>query len=84
LSLLAATKSCVWAALSAGGIEKLVLSPPTLLRSVFIAADHDPRGLLAATNAARRWALAGYKVRIAVPPEKGTDFNDMAREGGDV
>lgn len=84
LSLLAATRMCVWAALSAGGIERLILPPPAALRSVVIAADHDARGLQAAENAALRWTIAGYTVRIAVPPGEGTDFNDIAEGPLDV
>ena len=38
----------------------------------------------AAQKAAPRWLAEGRRVRIAIPPEPGSDFNDlllMAREG---
>jgi putative DNA primase/helicase len=66
-----------WAALSAGGIEALNL--PSIVRGVIILADHDAngRGQRAAYAAARRWLAEGRRVRIALPPEPGTDFNDV-------
>jgi putative DNA primase/helicase len=66
-----------WAALSADGIESLVLPPQA--RKVLIAADHDNhgRGERAARTAAQRWLHEGRKVRIALPPTPGADFNDV-------
>lgn len=66
-----------WAALSASGIANLVL-PPTA-RRVVIAADNDANGvgLRAARRAARRWAGEMRRVRIDLPPEPGTDWNDV-------
>jgi putative DNA primase/helicase len=68
-----------WAALSAGGIERLILPPLPLAATVFIAADHDPNGTgeRAARIAAERWIAEGRKVRIALPPVPGTDWNDV-------
>ena len=68
-----------WAALSAGGIERLILPPLPLAATVFIAADNDPNGTgeRAARNAAERWIAEGRKVRIACPPVLGTDWNDV-------
>jgi putative DNA primase/helicase len=65
-----------WAALSASGIEKLVLSSNAT--HVVIAADNDlnGRGQRAAHNAAARWLSEGRRVRIALPPP-GSDFNDV-------
>jgi putative DNA primase/helicase len=68
-----------WAALSAGGIERLILPPLPLAAEVFIAADNDPNGSgeRAAWVAAGRWIAEGRRVRIALPPEPGTDWNDV-------
>lgn len=78
LAVLAATQIPTWAALSAGGIRALVLPPLPLAAAVTICADHDPVGIAAAQDAAERWHREGRRVRIAVPPEPGTDFNDLS------
>ena len=67
----------VWSALGTGGLEALVLPEPSVVSEVLIAADHDPPGLRAARNAARRWVAEGRCVRIAIPPQPGMDFNDL-------
>jgi putative DNA primase/helicase len=66
-----------WAALSAAGLENLVLPPDA--RLVTICADNDASGAgqRAALRAARRWLAQQRRVRIAMPPQAGTDFNDM-------
>jgi len=63
----------------ANGIESLVLPPLPLARSIIILADNDVngRGQRAANVAAARWIAAGHRVRIAIPPQPGTDFNDV-------
>jgi hypothetical protein len=66
-----------WAALSTGGLRGLVL--PDLVQTVIIAADHDPPGIATAEAAATRWHAEGRRVRIALPPESKTDFNDLVR-----
>ena len=68
-----------WAALSAGGIEALILSPLPLAETVVILADNDEngRGERAARTAARRWLGEGRRVRIAMPPEPNTDMADV-------
>jgi len=76
LSFMQATGIPTWAALSAGGLQTLILPPE--VREVLIAADPDPVGLKAARVAAQRWHDEGRIVRIVQPPE-GTDFNDLAR-----
>jgi putative DNA primase/helicase len=65
-----------WAALSAGGIRALVL--PREATQVLICADYDTSGTgqRAAQDAAHRWLAEGPHVRIAVPPEPGTDMAD--------
>jgi hypothetical protein len=68
-----------WAALSAGGIEALILPPLPLAATVVILADNDEngRGERAARTAAARWLAEGRRVRIAMPPEPGTDWADV-------
>jgi hypothetical protein len=65
------------AALSATGVRGLVLPPE--VRRVVIACDHDEDGVgwEAALAAARRWTCEGRQVRIAMPPDIGTDWNDV-------
>ena len=72
-----------WAALSAGGIEALILPPLPLAGTVVILADNDVngRGERAARAAGERWLTEGRRVRIAMPPEPGTDFNDVLLAG---
>jgi putative DNA primase/helicase len=66
-----------WAALSASGIKNLIL--PREATHVIICADHDlgGTGQRAANEAAVRFLVEGRRVRLAVPPEVGTDFNDL-------
>jgi hypothetical protein len=66
-----------WAALSANGIERLILPP--LVRHVVILADHDVSGAgeRASRSAGQRWLAEGRRVRIALPPEPGTDMADV-------
>jgi len=80
LSVLQATGIPTWAALSCGNFLNLVL--PRSIRKLIICADHDKPGLRFAMMAARQWRSQGIKVNIATPPEKGTDFNDLLRRGG--
>lgn len=80
-SVLLSTGYPTWAALSAGGIERLVLPPLPLAGDVIIAADNDTNGAgeRAAWKAGERWLAEGRRVRIAVPKEFGTDFDDVLR-----
>lgn len=66
-----------WAALSAGGIKSLVLPPS--VNMVVICADNDANGVgqRAANAAAERFLAEGRRVRIALPPISGLDFNDL-------
>jgi len=77
LSVAIACPMPAWAALSAGGIKSLVLPPEAT--HVIICADNDANatGERAARDAAARWLAEGRRVRIAMPPERGTDFNDV-------
>jgi hypothetical protein len=66
-----------WAALSTSGMVALALPP--IVRTVIILTDNDVNGAgeRAARTAAQRWLSEGRRVRIAIPPEPGTDFADM-------
>ena len=77
LSVLLAIGTPTWAALSTGGIRKLVLPPLPMAASVTIAADNDAPGLSAAHDAATRWHAEGRRVWIATPTRSGQDFNDV-------
>lgn len=67
----------VWSAIDAGNLGAL----PVLrgVDTLLIAADHDHAGLVAAKSCRDRWRGAGVDVRIAVPPIRGSDFNDVAK-----
>jgi putative DNA primase/helicase len=49
------------------------------VRHVIILADNDPNGAgeRAARKAAARWLAEGRRVRIAMPPEPGSDMADV-------
>jgi hypothetical protein len=66
-----------WAALSTSGLIALLLPP--VVRTVIILADNDANGAgeRAARTAAARWLGEGRRVRIAMPPDPGSDFNDL-------
>jgi hypothetical protein len=80
LSVSMACSTPAWAALSACGLKSLMLPPEAT--HVIICADHDASsaGELAAYDAAARWLTEARRVRIAIPPELGTDFNDVLIE----
>jgi putative DNA primase/helicase len=77
LSAMQATAQPAWAALSTSGLIALVLPP--IVRQVIILTDHDCNGAgeFAARTAAARWIGEGRVVKIAMPPQVGTDFNDV-------
>jgi putative DNA primase/helicase len=79
LSVMQACELPGWAALSAGGVEHLILPPEA--RMVLIVADHDANGTgeRAASQAAQRWLYEGRRVRIVLPPVIGTDANDLLK-----
>jgi len=82
LSVMIATGVPTWAALSAGGIQKLILPPLPLAREILVCADNDANGVgqRAAQTFAARCIAEGRRVRIALPPTPGSDFNDLLRE----
>lgn len=69
-----------WAALSAGGIDRLVL--PAEARDIVIAIDRDRDdfGERAARRAAARWVGEGRRVRLVIPDRIAADPNDLLRE----
>lgn len=69
----------VWAALTAGGLEKWV--PPAGVKEVRIFGDNDFSftGQAAAFMLARRLKSQGFKVAVRIPQEAGTDWNDLIR-----
>ncbi len=76
-----ATGLPTWAALSTSGLEAVILPPVVEVPEVVICADNDESGAgqRAAEHAARRWEAEGRRVRIVMPPNQGTDFNDLLR-----
>ena len=82
LSVLQATGTPTWAALSASGLAALRLPPVPAAETVVVFADHDPAGIAAAEAAMTRWHAEGRRVRLALPPKPGSDFNDVLRGGG--
>jgi putative DNA primase/helicase len=77
LAVVSAYPIPAWAALSAGGMRALILPPEAT--HIIICADHDATGTgeRAAHDAAARWLAEGRRVRIAMPPEPGTDMADV-------
>jgi putative DNA primase/helicase len=77
LAAMQATAMPAWAALSTSGVVALVLPP--IVGHVIILADNDKNGAgeRAARTAAARWLAEGRLVRISMPPEPGSDFNDV-------
>jgi putative DNA primase/helicase len=77
LSVMTACAVPGWAALSAGGLRALIL--PSEATHVIVCVDNDLNGIgqRAADDAAERWLVEGRRVRLALPPDAGTDFNDL-------
>jgi putative DNA primase/helicase len=71
-----------WAAVSSGGLERLMW--PSSVKTLTICADYDPinpktgkrPGLEAAYTLARRALEGGLLVRLAIPPLEGMDWLD--------
>jgi hypothetical protein len=68
----------VWSLLDAGNLAAF----PVLggIEVLTIAADNDEAGLRGANACATRWTEVGCDVRVVVPPVKGMDLNDFARQ----
>jgi hypothetical protein len=69
-----------WAALSAAGIERLLL--PSAVSNIAIAVDRDRSGVgeRSARRAAGRWFGEGRQVRLIIPNRIGADANDLLCE----
>jgi putative DNA primase/helicase len=79
-STLAAMQLSGWpgiAALSASNMPAIKLPPCS---EVVIAADHDDAGRQAAAQLAERLEFEGHKVRVALPPSGGQDWNDRVQD----
>jgi hypothetical protein len=64
-----------WACLSA---SKLAALPPIPgVERLVVLADHDDEGKRAAAQITDQWRAAGRAVVPLLPPEEGTDFNDL-------
>lgn len=66
----------VWAALTAGGIERFPVLPGIEALAIFADNDESGRGVQAARQCARHWAAAGREVRITYPEITDTDWAD--------
>src|ERR1700722_19770697 len=67
LSVQLATGIPTWAAISAGGLRRLILPPAPNAGLVTIAADADVVGIEAARVAAMRWREEGRQIRVILP-----------------
>jgi hypothetical protein len=77
LSVMQITKLPTVAALSAAGMRSLRWPPQ--VRRLWIAADNDEAGLLAAKALLGRALLAGLQAHIKIPAGGKNDFNDLLR-----
>ncbi|UJF24772.1 toprim domain-containing protein [Suttonella sp. R2A3] len=69
----------VWACLSAGGMEKIILPP---IKKLCIFADNDDAGIQASERLKARAIKQGMSCEIAIPEQSGADWLDVLR-GGD-
>lgn len=75
-SMLVPDAGTPWAALSAGGLEALIV--PALVHRVTIAMDHDERGVLAARRLCKRLRRDGVRdVRLLRASTPGADACDV-------
>jgi putative DNA primase/helicase len=84
-TLLSVTQACSipgWAALSEGNMRALILPPEAT--HILVCVDNDGNGVgqRAGYDAAERWLAEGRRVRVAIPPEPDTDFNDVLTAAG--
>jgi putative DNA primase/helicase len=70
-----------WASVSSSILKYLVLPPA--VRRVLIAVDHDRHGVgeRSARAAGQRWVAEGREVRLTMPEQSGTDWNDVLQRG---
>jgi hypothetical protein len=67
----------VWACGSAGAIKAFPVLTGIEHLTIFADADGSGRGLQVARACAQRWQQAGSCCDIVLPPEDGTDWNDV-------
>jgi hypothetical protein len=79
LSILHATGLRVWPVLGTSNLGQIEL--PDFVRKVIIAADHDDRGMEAASVAREAYRARGYEVQILSPRNEGRDFNQVVEAG---
>ncbi|WP_422653675.1 DUF7146 domain-containing protein [Geminicoccus sp.] len=65
----------IWSVLDAGNLAAFQILPG--VEALTIIVDHDPAGLKAAEQCARRWHETGREVRGWCPPAKGEDAADF-------
>jgi hypothetical protein len=73
-----------WAALSAVGIERLILPPEVLNVVIAVDRDRNAAGERSARRAAGRWFAGGRRVKLIIPNRIGADANDLLREARHV
>lgn len=70
--------SPVWAALSAGTLARFPVLSGVECLSIFADNDASRTGSAAAQECAERWTSAGRECVIWMPPDIGSDFNDLS------
>ena len=75
LSILQATGIPTWATLGTSNLARVEF--PDSVRTVIVAADHDPAGIKAAREAVQTFLRRGLNVRVALPPDDAADFNEV-------
>lgn len=76
------TQMPVWATISAGGMERIILPPSITEITIAIDNDESGRGQNAAYILAQRLINEGRTVKRVMPPKLGSDFADMLMEAG--
>jgi len=66
----------VWAAIDCANLSAFPVLPG--IEALTVYADHDPAGIAAARDCARRWRDAGREVQALVPKQPGRDVADLA------
>jgi putative DNA primase/helicase len=69
----------VWACGSAGAIKAFPVLPGIEALTIFADADKNGVGQEVARACARRWAGAGREATVILPPDDGSDWNDVGR-----
>ena len=67
----------VWSAIDADNLAALPVLAGIEELLIFADNDRNLKGQRSAHECAKRWHAAGVRVRIAMPPEPGTDACDV-------